>query len=171
MNIYRVIITAQSSDCISALGTAPGWKKTGDSTFETVREARNEYSALCRAWYSFYYHGKVKNHWEKSNTEAIHAELVEKIPENPRRSPKVPTTRRPIPKPDGVSGVLAENKDRTAQAVQQSVPDLRINRELCFRFEHEYAEKFKQWQKKNSHESQGTATTAIHLNEKNGERP
>jgi hypothetical protein len=171
MNIYRVIITAQSSDCISALGTVPEWKRTGDSTFEIVREAYNADVAMRRAWSSFYYHGKVKNYWEKSNTEAIHAELVKNLPENHRRAPKVLTARRSTPNPDEANGVLVGNKDRTVQAIQPSVPELRTNRTLRIRFEKEYEEKFNQWQEMNGHESQGTAATEIHKSETNGERP
>jgi hypothetical protein len=171
MNVYRVIITAQSGDCISALGTVPEWKRTSDNTFVTVREAYNADVAMRRAWSSFYYHGKVKNYWEKSNTEAIHAELVKILPKNHSRAPEVPTARRPTPSPDGGSGVSVGNKDRTVQAIQLRVPELRINRTLRIRFEKEYEAKFNQWQEKNGHESQGTAATEIHISETNGERP
>jgi hypothetical protein len=88
MNVYRVIIAAHSGDCISALVTVPEWKRTSDRTFEIVQEACNADVAMRRAWSSFYYHGKVKNYWEKSNTEAIHAELIKKLQENQRPHPK-----------------------------------------------------------------------------------
>jgi hypothetical protein len=110
--------------------------------------------AMRRAWSSFFYHGKVQEYYEKSNVEAIHAELFEKI-RKPRRPSKVPPVHRPIHNADAASGVLAEQENRTVQAIQSGVSEPRINRELRFRFEQEYEAKFNQWQKENGHELQG----------------
>jgi hypothetical protein len=146
MNIYRVIITARSSDCISALSVSPRWSRSGDNTFETVQEAYNEDVAKRRAWSSFSYHSKAWNYWDKSNAEAIHAELLEKIRRS-RRQSTAPAQHHPTRNPDIANKSSAPCEDQQMQPTQPSVPELRINRELRFRFEHEYGEKFKRWQK------------------------
>jgi hypothetical protein len=147
MNIYRVIITTHSANCISVLSRVPGWKQTGDSTFETVQAAHNEGVAMRRAWSTFSYRDKARKYCEKPNTEAIHAELFEKI-RKARRSSKVPPVHCPIPVADAANRLSAERLNLRVQAIEPSVSALRINRELRLRFEQEYEEKFKQWQKK-----------------------